>query len=50
MQLTNTTDYAIRIVCYLAIKKRWVTTGNLASVFKFPVSFIPNITMQLKKV
>ena len=25
MQLTNTTDYAIRIVCYLAIKKRRVS-------------------------
>lgn len=31
MQLTNTTDYAIRIVCYLAIKKRRVTTAKLAS-------------------
>lgn len=49
MQLTNTTDYAIRIVCYLAIKKRRVTTAKLASELKIPESYIPKITKQLKK-
>ena len=34
MQLKITTDYAIRIVCYLAIKKRRVTTAKLASESK----------------
>ena len=43
MQLTNTTDYAIRIVCYLAIKKRRVTTAKLASELKIPESYIPKI-------
>ena len=47
MQLTNTTDYAIRIVCYLAIKKRRVTTAKLASELKIPESYIPKITKQL---
>ena len=49
MQLTNTTDYAIRIVCYLAIKKCRVTTAKLASELKIPESYIPKITKQLKK-
>ena len=49
MQLTNTTDYAIRIVCYLAIKKRRVTTAKLASELKIPESYIPKISKQLKK-
>lgn len=49
MQLTNTTDYAIRIVCYLAIEKRRVTTAKLASELKIPESYIPKITKQLKR-
>lgn len=48
MQLTNTTDYASRIVCYLAIKKRRVTMAKLASELKVPESYIPKITKQLK--
>ena len=47
MQLTNTTDYAIRIVCYLAIKKRRVTTAKLASELKIPESYIPKITKHI---
>ena len=41
MHFTNTTDYASRIVCYLAIKKRRVTTAKLASELKIPESYIP---------
>ena len=48
MQLTNITDYANRIVCYLAIKKRRVTMAKLASELKVPESYIPKITKQLK--
>ena len=48
MQLTNTTDYASRIVCYLAIKKRRVTMAKLASELKVPESYISKITKQLK--
>ena len=44
MQLTNTTDYASRIVCYLAIKKRRVTMAKLASELKVPESYISKIT------
>lgn len=44
MQLTNTTDYASRIVCYLAIKKRRVTMAKLTSELKAPESYIPKIT------
>ena len=29
MQLTNTTDYAIRIVCYLASENKVITTAEL---------------------
>ena len=48
MQLTNTTDYASRIVCYLAIKKRRVTMAKLASELKAPESYIPKIIKLLK--
>lgn len=48
MQLTNTTDYAIRIVCYLAIQEKKVTTAKLASELKIPESYIPKITKRLK--
>ena len=44
MQLTNTRDYASRIVCYLAIKKRRVTMAKLTSELKAPESYIPIIT------
>ena len=48
MHFTNTTDYASRIVCYLAIKKRRVTMAKLASELKVPESYISKITKQLK--
>lgn len=48
MQLTNTTDYASRIFCYLAIRKRRVTMAKLASELKVPESYIPKIIKQLK--
>ena len=40
MQLNITTDYAIRIVYYLALQKENVTASELASVLKIPVSYI----------
>lgn len=49
MQLTNTTDYAIRIVCYLASENRMVTTAELSRELKVPASYIPKITKQLKE-
>ena len=48
MQLKNTTDYAIRIVCHLAMHSETVTTSELASELKVPGSYIPKITKKLK--
>ena len=49
MQLNITTDYAIRIVYYLALHKENVTASELASVLKIPVSYISKITKKLKQ-
>ena len=43
MQLKNTTDYAIRIVCHLAMHSETVTTSELANELKVPGSYIPKI-------
>lgn len=48
MQLTSTTDYAIRIVCYLAAQKRRISTSELSRELGVPVNYIPKITKQLK--
>ena len=47
-ELNITTDYAIRIVYYLALQKENVTASELASVLKIPVSYISKITKKLK--
>ena len=44
MQLNITTDYAIRIVYYLALKEE----TEFASVLKIPVNYISKITKKLK--
>ena len=49
MQLTNTTDYAIRIVCYLASENKVITTAELSRELNIPASYIPKITKQLKE-
>lgn len=49
MQLTNTTDYAIRIVCCLATKDEIIKTSQLSKQLKIPASYIPKITKRLKK-
>ena len=48
MQLNITTDYAIRIVYYLALKEKTITASELASVLKIPVNYISKITKKLK--
>ena len=48
MQLNITTDYAIRIVYYLALKEETITASELASVLKIPVYYISKITKKLK--
>lgn len=48
MQLNITTDYAIRIVYYVALKEETITASELASVLKIPVNYISKITKKLK--
>ena len=49
MQLTSTTDYAIRIVCYLAAKRQMISTSELSQELSVPSSYIPKITKKLKQ-
>lgn len=49
MRLTITTDYAIRIVCFLAEHQQMTSTAELANELGVPVNYIPKITKQLKK-
>ena len=48
MQLNVTTDYAIRIVLYLAIKKKVVSSNEIARVMGIPPTYIMKITGKLK--
>ena len=49
MQLTSTTDYAIRIVCYLAAQSQMISTLELSQELSVPSSYIPKITKKLKQ-
>ena len=49
MQLTSTTDYAIRIVCYLAAQRQMIATSELSQELSVPSSYIPKITKKLKQ-
>ena len=49
MQLTSTTDYAIRIVCYLAAQRQMISTSELSQELSVPSSYIPKITKKLKR-
>ena len=49
MQLTSTTDYAIRIVCYLAAQRQRISTSELSQKLSVPSSYIPKITKKLKQ-
>ena len=48
MQLKSTTDYAVRIVYYLALHREIVTAAELSAALKIPESYIPKITKKLK--
>ena len=48
MQLKITTDYAVSIVYYLALRKETVTAAQLSEALKIPESYIPKITKRLK--
>ena len=47
MRLTSTTDYAIRIVCYLATQRQMISTSELSQELSVPSSYIPKITILL---
>ena len=49
MQLTSTTDYAIRIVCYLAAQRQMISTSELSQELSVPASYITKITKKLKQ-
>ena len=49
MQLNVTTDYAIRIVLYLAIKDRVVNSSEIAKAMGIPPTYIMKITRTLKQ-
>lgn len=48
MQLTITTDYAIRIICLLAKENQMCSASYMASALSVPGSYIPKITKTLK--
>ena len=48
MQLTSTTDYAIRLVCFLAYKEQPCTAGVIAHSADIPTNYIPKIIKKLK--
>ena len=48
MQLTSTTDNAIRLVCILAYKEQPCTAGVIAHSADIPTNYIPKIIKKLK--
>ena len=48
MQLKNLTDYAIRIVCYLAAQERMVSTSELSRKLNVSANYVPKIAKKLK--
>ena len=47
MQLNVTTDYAIRIILYLAIKKEITTSKEIGAVMGIPKNYVLKITHKL---
>ena len=48
MQLKISTDYAIRIVCYLAAQERMVSTSELSRKLNVSANYVPKIAKKLK--
>jgi len=48
MQLNVTTDYAVRIVLYLAIKKDYVNSSEISREMGIPRTYILKLTKNLK--
>lgn len=49
MQLNITTDYAIRTVLFLAIKKDVVSSAEISSAMKIPQNYILVLTKRLRE-
>lgn len=49
MQLNVTTDYAIRIVLYLAIKKEITTSKEIGAAMGIPKNYVLKITHKLEE-
>ena len=50
MQLTSTTDYAIRIISYLTEKNGSASANELSDELNIPNSYIPKIIKNLKNM
>lgn len=48
MQLKTSTDYALRIVCYLAMKEGMISTSELSRKLNVSANYIPKIAKKLK--
>ncbi len=47
MQLNVTTDYAIRIILYLALRKEITTSKEIAAAMSIPQNYVLKITHKL---
>ncbi|MEF9967463.1 MAG: Rrf2 family transcriptional regulator [Longicatena sp.] len=48
MKFKTTTDYAIRIICYLAKENKVKSSEEIAKELKIPLSYISKVTKDLK--
>ena len=48
MQLKSSTDYAIRIVCYLATHNGMISTTELSKQLYIASTYIPKVAKKLK--
>lgn len=49
MQLKTTTDYAIRIILFLAQRGQTCSTAEIAQAMGIPVTYLPKVTNELRK-
>ena len=49
MQLTKHTDYALRVLMYVALKARRCTIGEIASGYRIPESHVMKLVHELAK-
>lgn len=49
MQLNITTDYAIRVVLYLALRKEMVSGGQISEAMGIPPNYMTKLTRNLRE-